>query len=379
MTNENSVVLNDSEKQAPVQHAITSLNPETLIAQAITKGLPVETMERLLAMRKELKAEFAKEQFDQAMANFQRDCPVINKNKSVLERNSTKARYKFASLDSIVDQTRKVISENGLSYSIKTKIDDKMFTATVRVAHIAGHSEESDFSIPIGTEQFMSDVQKFGARSTFAKRYAFLNAFGIMTGDEDQESSISSNDNVKTNADTLKPSEVKNEMISPEQIKELNNELIRTAKTLQGLLTHLGKSKITELTAKEAKTWIISLRAKPDLSNVQMAKASAEVVEGEIVEEMPPKTTAKKIVPKDLPAGEEPGPMRKAWEKTQAQKAKTTVVGIEDFVPLPEDVCKLINLYDGVPETDLPEGFAKLRDDCNAGTFKSKADYPNLF
>ena len=42
---------------------------ETLIAQAIDKAVPVETMEKLLAMRRELKAEWAKEQFDAAIAS----------------------------------------------------------------------------------------------------------------------------------------------------------------------------------------------------------------------------------------------------------------------------------------------------------------------
>ena len=41
----------------------------------------------------------------------------------------------------------------------------------------------------------MSAQQQYGAASTFAKRYAFLNAFGISTGDED-------NDAVHTEAST---------------------------------------------------------------------------------------------------------------------------------------------------------------------------------
>ena len=52
---------------------------EALIAKAIDKNVPVETMERLLAMRRELKAEWAKEEFDKAMSAFQSDCPIIKK------------------------------------------------------------------------------------------------------------------------------------------------------------------------------------------------------------------------------------------------------------------------------------------------------------
>lgn len=161
---------------------------EELIQQAITQGASVETMEKLLAMRRELRAEAAKEAFDEAMANFQAECPVIKKTSKVYEKNSTtKVRYTYATIDSIVDQVKERLSKNGLSYTLRVKNDYKMLTVTCRVTHKMGHSEESDFTVPISSELYMTDVQKFGARSTFAKRYAFCNAFGIMTGDGDTD------------------------------------------------------------------------------------------------------------------------------------------------------------------------------------------------
>lgn len=163
------------------------LSVESLIAQAITNGTPVDTMERLLAMRREIRAEQAKEAFDEAMANFQRECPVIIKDKEVKEKDGKTVRYKFAPLDSIVEQTKEYIAKNGLSYAIQVRQTDKMLTVVCIVKHKLGHSEESALGIPIGSEQFMSEVQKYGARVTFAKRYAFCNAFGIMTGDDDTD------------------------------------------------------------------------------------------------------------------------------------------------------------------------------------------------
>ena len=59
---------------------IQSINAELLIKQAIDKNVPIETMERLLVMRRELKTEWAKEEFIKALAQFQKKCPVIKKN-----------------------------------------------------------------------------------------------------------------------------------------------------------------------------------------------------------------------------------------------------------------------------------------------------------
>jgi len=158
-----------------------------LISEAIKTKVSVETMEKVLAMRRELKAEWAKEQFDVAMSNFQMDCPIIEKKKIVYEKNKKDIRYKYASLESIVDQAKSFISENGLSYSLNVLTKDNMLKVICIVKHISGHSENSEFTVPIGSENYMSDVQKYGARATFAKRYAFCNAFGILTGDEDTD------------------------------------------------------------------------------------------------------------------------------------------------------------------------------------------------
>ena len=70
--------LNNQEKQETVIMTV-SHDIESLIAKAIDKNVSVETMERLLIMRRELKAEWAQTEFDKAMAAFQSECPIIKK------------------------------------------------------------------------------------------------------------------------------------------------------------------------------------------------------------------------------------------------------------------------------------------------------------
>lgn len=174
-----------SKEIVPVESAPVG-QVESFITKAIEMNLDIDKMKEFLAMRKEAKQDWAKEQYDIAMARFQEECPVIKKNKSVQDKSGVK-RYSYSPLDSIVQQVGKLIAKNGFSYTTKIKNDKEFLTATVRVTHRAGHSEESEFAIPVGTEAFMTDVQKYGARATFAKRYAFINAFGILTGDEDTD------------------------------------------------------------------------------------------------------------------------------------------------------------------------------------------------
>lgn len=165
----------------------TAIDPSAMILAAIKSKVPVETMERILAMRTQLRAEAAKEAFDHAMAKFQQECPTIKKTKEVKDKQGRK-RYSYAPIDSIVDQVKDTLGRNGLSYRIDIENDDKIMTVLCTVKHTLGHFEVTRFPVPIGSEEYMTDAQKYGARSTFAKRYAFMNALGIMTGDEDTDS-----------------------------------------------------------------------------------------------------------------------------------------------------------------------------------------------
>jgi hypothetical protein len=159
---------------------------ETLLATAVEKGADVNTLERLLAMRKELKAEQAREAFYKAMSEFQSSCPIIKKERKVRNKDGG-IRYIYANLDDIVTVVAPLLSEHGLSYGIKAELRDGAVVANCIVNHMEGHSEESSFAVPIEKEAFMGDAQKSGSALMYAKRYAFCNAFGIVTGDEDDD------------------------------------------------------------------------------------------------------------------------------------------------------------------------------------------------
>lgn len=159
---------------------------ETFISQAIKAGVPIETLERLLALRKEARAEQAHEAFTYAMAKFQAECPVIAKTKEVKNKDG-KVTYRYAPLDTIILQTKGALGSNQLAYDFTEVRDEKTITVTCTITHSMGHTKSSAFTVDIGSESFMTDTQKYGARNTFAKRYAFMNVLGIATGDEDTD------------------------------------------------------------------------------------------------------------------------------------------------------------------------------------------------
>lgn len=174
-------------------------NLEQLISQGITKGLPIETMKELLAMRKELKDEWAKEQYYNSLSTFQSKCPIISKTKDVLNKDGVSKRYSYAPLEDIVSQVKELLKDCGFSYTLTSKQEKNEYISICTVHHKDGHSEISEFKLPLEDSQYMSSIQKVGSTRTYANRYCFCNAFGIMTEDEDNDGNIKENEFINDN------------------------------------------------------------------------------------------------------------------------------------------------------------------------------------
>lgn len=166
------------------------LTPEGLIALAVRGKLPMETIERLVALRDKEKAEWAKEQYFAALALFQRECPTVLKKKKVLNRDNS-LRYKYAPLGVIADAIKEALERHGLSYTFRSKQTDKSVTSVCVIHHVAGHEEESEMAVDVDfamvEAKYMTRPQAFGSASTFGKRYALCNGLGIAVIDEDDD------------------------------------------------------------------------------------------------------------------------------------------------------------------------------------------------
>lgn len=159
--------------------------PQDLLALAVQKGADVATIERLMVVRTQLKAEAAKESYFRALSAFQAECPVIAKPKRVAIPGGPS--YNYAPLEHIVRKVQPMLDKHGFSHQSDAEVIDGWVTAKVTITHRGGHSETKQFKVPSETKAGMSPQQKYGAAMTFATRYAFCAALGIRTGDEDTD------------------------------------------------------------------------------------------------------------------------------------------------------------------------------------------------
>lgn len=162
------------------------VNSEQLLTKAIESNASMDTIERMMDLRERINAENARAAFYQAMSKFQAECPVIQKSREVKGKGGS-TRYKYASLEDIVSQVSPLLDKYGLSFTVDTEHKDGFIIAKCLVRHILGHESDSTFSVPIEKEAFMNEAQKAASAQSYAKRYAFMNAFGILTGDVDND------------------------------------------------------------------------------------------------------------------------------------------------------------------------------------------------
>lgn len=189
-----------------VQHVDSSpASIQGLLHYALEKGADVGALEKLVDLHERVTKTEAAREFARAMAAFQAECPPIKKDSTakIATRGGSGYSYTYAELDSIAATVNPLLRENGLSYTWNSSVDERgaMLTCICIVRHINGHSESSNFTLPIANDSAMSPQQKVAAALTFARRQSLVAALGLVTTDEDTDAVRREVDRTPINAD----------------------------------------------------------------------------------------------------------------------------------------------------------------------------------
>ena len=232
-----------------------------LITAAAEKGMSPETVQKFLDMRKQLKDEYAKEQYFLSLAKLQGELPTIEKEKEVVV--DSKVIYRYAPIEKIVEKVQQLIADNGFSYSFKDRQDEKGLTVVCESHHVAGHTETHELTAASNVSgKMMNAVQGLGATKTYLKRYVFCDTYGIMTGDEDTDAV---DENKTTQSATPAPAKV-------ETVKELTPEQKIKKELYDACISKGIKIDVEEMKKKSYDEQIAEMTAalvaiKPDIGN----------------------------------------------------------------------------------------------------------------
>lgn len=169
--------------------------PETgevsqLVELAIREKVPVEVLERLVALQERVTERNARGAFFDALHAFQEEVPEIphEGDAKITTSSGTKYGYTYARLEDITRTIRPVLKRHGLSYSWTTEAVDSTNRDFLNVVcilrHVEGHEERAVFPVPTHTNAAMSAAQKQGAALTYGKRQSLTSVLGLTTSDD---------------------------------------------------------------------------------------------------------------------------------------------------------------------------------------------------
>ncbi len=210
------------------RHNVTPLTPITpmaMLAQAIERGMPVETVDKLMALSERWDATQARKAFDMAIAAAKAEIPVVIKN---AKGHNDKRYADFAAIARAVDP---VISKHGLSYRFRTKQEDKI-SVTCVLSHEAGHYEENTLAALADTSGNKNAIQSIGSTLTYLQRYSLVQALGIAASEDDDGVAAGSG-----------------ETITDEQVDEISKLLMDTKSNLVLFLKKINLESLTEIRA----------------------------------------------------------------------------------------------------------------------------------
>jgi hypothetical protein len=170
---------------------IRRIEPNALLQAAVEKGASVETLEKLLALAKDVRAEQAREAFNRAFAEFQSKCPPITKSKTakIATRTGGSYSYSYTPLEDITEKIVPVMAPLGLSVSYRMGGTKDSVHAVAIITHEMGHFKESgEVHMPVVAGGVGANpAQCVGIAATYARRYALLAVTGISPQGEDPD------------------------------------------------------------------------------------------------------------------------------------------------------------------------------------------------
>lgn len=182
------------EKQlAPIMPTLpvpNDLTKEDWLMVKILDSGQVGALEKYMQLRREEEDRQAKRLFDENFAVMQGKYKPVERTREVWDREHKNVIRKYAALDDILLIYAPIIASHGFSYhwneeAVADKPDMKRVFCVVAGF---GYERSGYIDIPIMEgNSFTNAAQQSGSSTGYGKRLSFINAFGVIIKDEDND------------------------------------------------------------------------------------------------------------------------------------------------------------------------------------------------
>ena len=156
----------------------------------------------------------------EALAKAQADItsPARNREVTVMKKAGGSYKFRYATLDSIIDHVRPHLTANGLWFVQTLENGDGKYRLVTTLLHASGQSIRSETPILLEKEV---DNQVFGSALTYMRRYALTALLGI-AADEDDDANTADGNTIK---------EAKDRPVKDAAVKKADSPRITEVKT----------------------------------------------------------------------------------------------------------------------------------------------------
>lgn len=173
---------------------------ERMLMMAMQQNLPIESMERYVALFERQQAEQARRAFAAALAAAKAEMPVIYKDREVKqtakEAGKAAPSYRHATLANITQTVNPVLGRHGLALTWATSQETfetetggtaQRIHVTATLIHREGHSQSISMMAAPDKTGAKSDVQAVGSTITYLERYTYCALIGIAAQEPELE------------------------------------------------------------------------------------------------------------------------------------------------------------------------------------------------
>lgn len=187
-------------EQLPVPAGADGGVPSLLgfVAMAVRDpNIDVAKLEALLRMQREIVADDAKTQFNQAMARLQPRLPRITKRGRVeypVNKNQPDGpkalAFTYARWEDVDTAIRPILNSEGfaLSFNTRQRVGDGGGLVVVgELLHVGGHAKTAEMALPLDTSGGKSNLQGYASSTSFGSRYVAKMLLNLVFEGEDDD------------------------------------------------------------------------------------------------------------------------------------------------------------------------------------------------
>lgn len=176
---------------------------DRLLEKVLDSG-NIEVLERFIALREKEETRQAKIAYDLNFAEMQKEYVPVQRSGEVKNKDKTKTLYKFCPLEDILKIYAPIIASHGFSFRWTEEHVSDTVKRIYCIVSGYGHEDRGYVDIPIQAgNDFTNSIQQRGVSTSYGKRYSFINAFGVIIEDEDDDAAALSFDDGVRYADIV--------------------------------------------------------------------------------------------------------------------------------------------------------------------------------